>query len=131
MDVVPILPVGVDNSALNLSSESRTADAEPVDDATTDRGANAWHSPMLDPVDPWLLPNSTSAPTFEHAATAAFDSLNGSYHADPHQDEQGFGSYTEKFDLHGIHIATDICPCDYATGQTTQATLLEYATTLV
>ena len=123
VDVVPTLPVGVGNSNLNLSSESSPADAEPVDDATTDRGANAWHSPVLDPVDPWLQPNSSSAPTFEHAATAAFDSLNGSYHTDLHQDEQGFDSYTAKFDLHGIHIATDICSCDYATGQTTQATL--------
>ena len=37
VDVVPTLPVGVGNSILNVSSESSTADAEPVDDATTDR----------------------------------------------------------------------------------------------
>ena len=121
--VVPTLPVGVGNSNLSLSSESSPANAEPMDDATTDRGANAWHSPVLDPVDPWLQRNSSSAPTFEHAATAAFGSLNGSYHTDLHQHEQGFDSYTAKFGLHGIHTATDICSCDYATGQTTQATL--------
>ena len=51
VDVVPTLSVGVGNSIHNWSSDS-TADAEPVDDATTDRGANAWHSPVLDPVDP-------------------------------------------------------------------------------
>ena len=63
--VVPTLPVGVGNSIHNWSSDS-TADAEPVDDATTDRGANAWHSPVLDPVDPGLQLNYI-------AATAAFD----------------------------------------------------------
>ena len=82
VDVVPTLLVGVGNSNLNLSSESSPADAEPVDDATTDEGANAWHSPVLDPVDPWLQPNSCSATTFEDEVTAAFDSLNGSYHTD-------------------------------------------------
>ena len=112
VDMVPTLPVGMCNSPLNLSSASSPVDADPVDDTTTDAGANAWHSPVLDQVDPWLQPKSSSATTFEDAATAAFDSLHGSYHSDLQQDEQGCDSYKAKYDLYSIHIATDICFCD-------------------
>ena len=69
----PHYPKGWAISILNSS----TADAEPVDDATIDRGANAWHSPVLDPVDPGLQPKE--AITLYGAATAAPDSLNGPF----------------------------------------------------
>jgi hypothetical protein len=121
-DVVPILPEGVGNSHLNLSSASFPADAESVDDNATAPGANAWHSPVLDPVDLWLQQKSSLATTFldADAATAAFDSLDGSFiRICSRTNTHGFGSYTAKRDLHGIHIATGICSCDYATGQTT------------